>query len=303
MELRHLRYFVAVAEELHFSRAAERIGIAQPPLSQQIRQLEEEIGVRLFYRNQRKVTLTAAGELLLRDSRQILQLAEEAKENARRAERGEIGTLVIAFVSSATYGDFMPSVIRDFRERYPKAELKLLEKSTTEQTAAIVAGTVHVGFVRPPISDRKVETETVLKEPILAALPIQHELAKRTSIALSELSDQKFIMLPRNMGLNFYDQTVSLCRDAGFNPEAIQEASEIHTIIGLVATGMGVALVPASIVNLNREGVAYMPLMGIHPEVELAIAWKSDVSIPILSNFLDVVWEHASRKVDTLSIN
>jgi len=290
MELRHLRYFVAVAEELHFGRAANRVGIAQPPLSKQIQQLEDEIGVKLFKRTKRRVSLTHAGETFLKEARQTLHLSERAVRSARRADRGEIGRLVLGSVGSATYS-FLPYALRLFRNRFPNVELVLLELTTHEQLDALHEKAVDAAFVRQPIKDDALFIENLFQESFIVALPLHHALASRTSIPLRLLTSEGFIMFSRQQRITFYDQVASLCHEAGFSPKIVQEAVQIPTVLGMVSAGMGVALVPSSVQKLRLAGVAYRNLEKVDRTTQLAMAWRCDDDSPVLSAFLNVARE------------
>jgi DNA-binding transcriptional LysR family regulator len=288
MELRHLYYFVAVAEELHFGRAAQRLRIAQPPLSQQIQKLEEELGVQLFRRTKRRVELTEAGQVFLQEARQALAQVEQAVTAARRAGRGEIGRLAVGFVGSASY-EILPRMIRRFHECFPDVELVLREATTSQQIRALHEGRIHVGLLRPPVSGDALVIESFLVEPLIAALPETHALAGQPAVSLQELAHERYITFPRHLGPGLYDQIISICQQAGFSPEITQEAVQMQTILGLVATGIGVALIPASARNLRSAGVAYSELQGVQSGVEMALAWRKDDASPSLQAFLKVV--------------
>ena len=224
MELRHLKYFVAVAEELHFSRAAERVGIAQPPFSQQIKGLEEEVGAPLLLRTKRRVELTAAGRAFLTEARKVLAQAGHALDMARRAARGEVGQLVVGFVSSAVYGKFA-SVFGLMRARHPDVALVLQDLTSEEQVEAMKAHRLDVGLVRPPVLMAEAFTLRVIgREPLVAALPETHPLAKRKRLELAALAGEPFLLVPRHLGPGFYDQIIGLCARAGFTPKLVQEA-------------------------------------------------------------------------------
>jgi len=288
MELRHLRYFVAVAEELNFSRAAERLHIAQPPLSQQIRSLEKELGVQLFERNKHRVCLTEVGTLFLAEVRQTLIQAERAIQTAQRASQGEIGRLVIGFASSIAYSIF-PDILRAFRERFPDVEIILHELNTNLQTEEIDNGSIDLGFVHLPIVEDGLSLLTVLEEPMVVAIPKTHPLAGQTHIALPSLAGDRFILFPRYVASGFYDQVLSACQQAGFTPNVIQEAKLMQTIVCLVAGGMGVALVPASLKNLQRTGVIYTALEEQIPPLKTALIWRQDNTSFVLHQFITVV--------------
>jgi DNA-binding transcriptional LysR family regulator len=296
MELRHLRYFVAVAEELHFGRAAERVRIAQPPLSQQIRRLEGELGVQLFDRTKRRVELTHAGRAFLREARQTLAGAEQAVRAAQQASRGEVGELAVGFVGSATY-HIVPLALKTFRQRFPKVELVLEELSPTEQVERLRLGEIQVGFFRSVSDDEALKFEWILEERLVMALPETHPLARQKGVHLAKLSQDSFVLFPRAIGPGFYDLIVSQCRRAGFSPRVALEASNMQTIVSLVAAGLGVALVPASCQNFRRVGVMYKAIREPGPKAKMAVAWRRGDRSPVLHAFLDVVREVARRPV------
>src|SRR5258708_5629170 len=289
MELRHLRYFVALAEALHFRRAAERLSIAQPALSQQIQQLEREIGVQLVERTQRRVALTQAGTVFLERARLTLAEAGEAVRLARLAGRGELGHLGVGAVTSALYGIF-PDVVRVFRQRHRLVHLTLHELPGAEQTRALRSGRIHVSFLRPPIEEADIQVRVIAHEPWVIALPTAHPFAKRERIALRAMAAQPFIVFPRELAPGIYDQVIAMCQRAGFSPRIVQEA-QMQTIVSLVAAGIGVALVPATLQNLSRRGLVYKPLAGVSAKLELAVAWRKDNRSPLLQAFLAVVRE------------
>ena len=263
MDLRHLRYFVAVAEEGHVTRAAERLGIQQPPLSQQIKALEAELEVQLFRRKPRGVELTDAGESLLPDARRILEEVESALAKARRTARGEQGRVVVGFTSSAPFHPFVPQVIRSLRDANPLVSVALEESSTAELVEAIQAERVDVAFVRSPVPDSAgVRFYDLLEEEMVAALPRDHRLAKprRSALALGELAAEPFVLYRRASGPGLYDAILGACRAAGFTPHSEQEAPRITATLNLVAAGLGVTLVPRSLTSLQMKEIAYRPL-------------------------------------------
>ncbi len=290
MELRHLHYFVAVAEELHFGRAAERLHIAQPPLSQQIRSLEEELGVQLFYRTKRHVELTEVGQVFLQEARQTLAKAEQAVIAAQRAGRGELGRLVVGFVGSAVY-EILPVTLRNFHERFPDVELHLRELTTAQQVRALRDGRIQIGFVRTLVHDDTLQTETLFKEPLLVALPEKHLLPGQSKVPVEALAHEHFILAPRHLGTGLYDQIISLCKQAGFSPNVTQEAIQMQTILGLVAAGLGVSLIPASARHLRERGVVYRELQISTVQVEMALAWRKEDISPALQAFISVAKE------------
>lgn len=288
MELRHLRYFVAVAEELHFGRAAERLFMAQPPLSQQIRQLEEEIGTPLLARTNRRVQLTAAGAVFLDEARDILARAEQAVVMAQRASRGEAGWFGVGFVASAIY-DVLPRILRRFREQFPDVELVLLELPGVEQWQALREKRIHVGFARLPEPEAGIVLEPVAHDTLMAALPAGHPLAQHAELRLSDLAAEPFILYPPQPESPFGEYVLRLCTEAGFTPRVVQKTGEIQTAVSLVDAGIGVAIVPASTQNLRREGVVYRPLVDPVPTIELTLGYRTNEPSPILPRFLEIV--------------
>jgi len=292
MELRHLRYFVTVAEELHFGRAATRLAIVQPSLSQQIRQLEDELGFPLLYRTKRYVELTDAGKVFLAEARQVLAQVREAKRTAQRAYRGEVGRLVVGYISSSTY-DLLPLMLRVYRERFPAVEVALRELTTQEQLRALEEEYIQVGLLRLPISAPLVHVEVVRREPIVCVLPEEHPLAMRERIAVSLLAQEPFVLQASQRGAGYSAQLLQLCLSSGFSPNVIQEVTEMHTIVSLVAAGMGVSLVPLSARNIRSQGVVYRELEGTATLTEMAVAWRHDTHSALVQNFLSVARETA----------
>ncbi|BDG01886.1 LysR substrate-binding domain-containing protein [Anaeromyxobacter oryzae] len=290
MELRHLRYFVAVAEELHFGRAAARLGIAQPPLSQQIRQLEDELGAELLVRARRRVALTEAGRVFLAEARGILQRAAAAVTAARRAARGETGSLAVGVVASATYG-LVPRVFRTFRARHPDVAVSLAVMSTGAQVAALRAGQIQLGLARPPFGDETLVADALVEEPVVAALAADHALAARRALRLRALAAEPFVLFPRDRRPGWYDFVLGVCRGAGFQPVVGQEAPDLATAMALVAAGLGVTLVPASVRDLRREGVAYRPLGPPAPRTTLLALRRPGDALPVVDRFLAVARE------------
>ncbi len=290
MELRQLRYFVVVAEELHFGRAAERLHLAQPALSRQIQNLEHEIGFQLFLRTKRRVQLTAAGAVMLDQARLLLARADEAVQAARLAARGRTGWLAVGFVGSATY-DVLPASLQRFRQRSPGVEISLAEMTTADQIVALREKRIHVGFVRPPVKGDELALETIAREPVLVALPSGHALARRREVPLKSLAPEGFILHPRHPRPSWIDYCIGLCQRAGFEPRIVQETIEIQTSISLVAAGIGVSLVPAAVAKMPRRGVVYRGLVRPSPTTELIAAYRGDEASPVLQDFLGVVRE------------
>jgi DNA-binding transcriptional LysR family regulator len=288
MELRHLRYFVAVAEARHFTRAALALGIGQPPLSQQIQALERELGTPLFARKPRAVTLTAAGEALLEDARRILRDVERATERVRRVARGESGRLRLGMINSAPFHPLIPKVIREFRRAYPQVALSLDEGPTPQLAAAVRDDVLDVAFVRPLLgAEPGLCSEVVADEEMVVALPSGHPLTKRSSVSLLALSIEPFVLFPRTVGAGLHDEIVSACRSAGFSPRIVQETSQVTSIVNLVAAGLGVSIVPASMQQVHSDGVSYRAIRKPAPKARLSLIFRdADRDTPQLARLL-----------------
>jgi DNA-binding transcriptional LysR family regulator len=292
IELRHFRYFMAVAEDLHFSRAAARLGIAQPPLSQQIRSLEELIGHPLFERKP-KVRLTPAGEALLEVARRVLAQVEEGLDTARRTGRGEEGKLTVGFAASILTTT-LPDALRVYRERFPGVELHLRELSTAAQAEALADGAIDVGFVREAVEpNADLLCEAVVREEFVVVLPHGHPYASRQSLPLRILREEPFVHFPRAIAPALYDQIMGMCRRAGFEPRVVQEAREWLTIVGLVEAGLGVSLVPASFRRLLWGDVQYRLLSPPRELTTIYICWRPSSSPPTALAFLDIARQSA----------
>lgn len=276
IELRHLRYFAAVAQTLHFGRAAEQLSITQPVLSDQIRRLETLLGVQLLYRTKRVVALTEPGRIFLADVLKLLEHTEGAIATVQRAAQGKLGKLSIGYTGPALY-TVMPAILRQFRDRYPDVELTLRELCTPDQEAALLAGELHVGFLHPPISSPLQQRE-ILSESMVVALPDSHPLASQPDLSIQDLSHESFILFPQAVGPQLYGEIMMLCAQAGFSPKVVQEATPQPTMIGLVAAGLGVAFVAESLQSISRSGVVYRSLRENTPVLKLAIAWKDSTT-------------------------
>lgn len=288
IELRHLRYFVAVADALHFGRAAKQLGIAQPPLSIQVRRLEELLGVNLLDRTNRRVALTDAGRHLLAESKELLAAMGRATESTRRAARGESGTLTVAFAASVMFLS-LPRIIRAFRRAFPAVHLELRELPTGPQLSALRAGDLDVGFVREPAPNDDLRFETVMRERLVIALSKRHRLSERQQVSLTKLRDQDFILFPKDLAPGLYGQVFDLCRAAGFTPRVVQESRELYTTVSLVEAGMGVTIVPASVRQMGWRGVRYFPLPAPSGLTRIDAAWRADNTSPLVRSFLDLV--------------
>jgi DNA-binding transcriptional LysR family regulator len=290
MELRHIRYFLAVAEERNFTRAAARVGIGQPPLSQQIRDLEREVGTPLFRRIPSGAELTEAGRAFLEEALTILRHAEEAKTAARRAARGETGTLRVGFTGSAAFNPIVPSAIRAFRRAYPGVALVLEEANTLRLLERLEGGELDAVFIRPGRTDPEgVRLSRLGEEPMLIVMPSNHLLASRRRLPLSALSGESFVLFPRAVGLSLYDEVISACQRAGFEPVLGQEAPQISSVVNLVAAELGVSVVPASISQLKVAGVEYLEIEGDAPLARLALASRRDERSIVVKNFTALV--------------
>lgn len=292
MDLRHLKYFIAVAEEQNIGRAAARLNISQPPLTRQIQQLEEELGVRLFNRTPRGMELTQTGEVLLQEARNIRSLVEQATERTQRAGQGKLGRLDVAIFGSAIL-DSIPKLLLAFRTRYPGVNIVLHTMTKSEQIEALRQRRVTVGFNRmvSPLPD--LSTTLVATEALLLAVNEGHELAGEESVSLSVLAKYPMVLFPTGQRPNFVDKVMGLCRDMGFAPQVSQEVGDAVTGVALVASGFGVSLVPESVTRLKIPGVIYRPLKNppAQATVDLSCLYRSDDESPILAAFLDTVRE------------
>ncbi|HEU4559862.1 MAG TPA: LysR family transcriptional regulator [Longimicrobium sp.] len=293
-ELRHLRYFVAVAEELHFGRAAERLGIQQPPLTQQIQRLEKLVGAQLLVRRPR-VMLTPAGQVLLEHARRLLAQAGRGVDEARRAARGDAGVLSVGFAAS-TLPTLLASAIRAFRHAAPAVELRLRELPSAALPAALRDGTIDVGVAREPPPEEGIACEVLLHEELVAVLPPGHPLAGSGPIALARLAREPFVHFHRAVAPGLWDRVAALCRAAGFTPAIVQEAHEWLTIVGLVEAGLGVTLAPASFRRLRWGGAAYAELSEPADRTTTVALCHRDADLPpAAARFADVLRETAKN--------
>lgn len=287
MELRHLRYAVTVADLLSFTRAAERLGIAQPPLTQQIRSLENELGLPLFNRTSRKVTLTAPGQVFIEHARRILRDVEGMTIAAQRSHRGETGRLVIGYPSSIAF-DYFPRVMREFRKRYPDVQVELREQKHLALLEALRNGALDLAFIRDFFDDASLRTHVVLRERFVAAIPSGHPLASHRALSPERLRDEPFVTVMKRAPPSVHAHTLAICRRAGFEPQVVQEANDIQACVGLVAGGIGVAIVPDSICSLALPGVAYCSLRNVPDQMEIVIAARAADQSGALRRFIDV---------------
>ena len=288
MELRHLTAFLAVAEELHFGRAAKRLQMAQPPLSQQIRQLEKDLGVQLFERNTRSVRLTSAGQSFVDPARAVLDGVDAARRVAGAAGRGEYGRVTVGFAGASSH-ETLPVLTRAVRAAHPGIELVLSGQIYANVALARVAeGALDLGFVRLPVSHPGVETRVIAEEELVCAVPSDHRLAQRARIPLDELAEEAFVSFPANAGSSLRDVTVAACEGAGFTPRVVQEAPDSHTILALVAAGVGVTLTLSTCQHVQQTGLVYRPLAGPPIRLRAALAWRVDNPSAALRSVLAV---------------
>lgn len=301
MDLRQFRYFVAVAEERHFGRAAQRLSMTQPPLSQQIRALEASLGAPLFVRTNRSVELTAVGRQLLPEVRRILADADALPALAQGLAHGEVGTLSLGFVSTADYG-ILPPLLREFGERYPRVRLQLLEATSDVQVEALMDGRIDAGLFIPPVPARyanELSYLPIVREPLMLALPAgRHRDADNAPsagsdvqpgapVSLADFTDEPLVIFPRRVAPAFYDIIMGCYAALGLTPRVGQEAIQMQTIVSLVSAGMGVALVPQSLCHLRRTGVTYRALRETSALIETGLLWRTAEVTPVLEGFLE----------------
>lgn len=274
IELRHLRYFIAVAEELHFGHAAARLNISQPPLSQQIQILEQQIGARLFARTNRSVSLTEAGRQFLADSRQILSQVDDAAARAARLHHGETGELRIGFTSSAPFIKAVSDTLSTFRRRYPDVHIQTRETNTREQIVPLNEGALDLGLMRNTQLPDTLAWERVLREPLLAMVPRDHPLASQPRVSLRELAREPFVFFDPHVGTGLYDDILGLMRRYDLTPAITQEVGEAMTIIGLVAAGLGVSILPASFRRVQLLEMCWLPIEEQDAVSEMWLVWS-----------------------------
>ena len=293
IELRHLRYFLAVAEGLHFGRAAEQVGIAQPALSQQIKRLEAEVGATLFVRTTRNVRLSVAGEALRPHALRALEEVRAGSLAAVRASRGEVGHLTVAFIETAAAA-LVPSAVRRFRAERPDVGLTLSELAVGAQLEGLRSGSIDVGIVRPPAHSQDLVVESVAEESLLAAVPLAHPLASRQRISAAALTGEPLVALSREVVPGLYDQVVALLAEHGSAARLTQAATSIQAVLGLVAAGLGIALLPTSVRSLSRDGVAFVALAPSPRSIVCTVHRRGDDS-PLVAAFLAAARQSAAR--------
>lgn len=297
IELRHLRHFVALAEEEHFGRAAERVFVVQQALSNSIRNLEEEVGVPLVLRTTRRVQLTPAGQEFLVGARETLALAGQTVERARQAARGEVGRLRVGFVSGLAFGG-LPEIVRTFRELYPNVSVDLRELTAHEQETALRGEQIDVGLMLLPVRHPGLDSRALWRQPLVAALPAEHPLARKRKLKISDLRDEHFVFFPRYLRATYFDQVMHWCAAAGFTPHVVQEAIEVPTLLSLVAAGVGVFLPIRFFSRVALPGVVYRPVEDA-PLVEIVAVWsRAQGRNPIIRAWLGVAQQVIAAQDD-----
>ena len=292
MELRHLRYFVAVAEEQSFLKAAERLHISQPPLSTQMKDLESQLGVTLLARSPRGISLTEPGKVFYGEARAILARVEHAKVATQRAARGEEGRLRVGFISVVDYS-FLPPALKEFRARYPQVDVQLHELTSDAQARELLHDNLDIGIAIAPVDEPGLMFTSLCTERLVLAVSEEHPLASaiKGPAALERFSSEPFVMVPRPAAPGYYDAFTSLCRAHGFAPRITQTARQMQTVISLVASNFGVALVPAALRNLQRTGVVYLPVAGPGAVIDIGMLLRRDDANPVIERFRQVVAE------------
>jgi DNA-binding transcriptional LysR family regulator len=289
MEFRQLRYFLAVAEHLHFTEAASRLGIAQPPLSQQILKLEREIGTALFIRHPRRVELTEAGRLFRDSARRIVEDAQQALIDVQNAGRGETGRLALGFAGSTVFHPIVANVMQTYRKQYPRVAITCVESNSVALLEEVIERRLDAALVRMPLHCGELAVEQLIDEDMIAVLPANHRLSRRRRIALADLADDSFIFFPRPIGPDLYDSMIEACRAAGFTPNIGMDSPQISSTANLVAAGFGVALIPASIRQFQAEGVSFHELQGKPLRTGIALVMRPRERAQTVLNFVKVL--------------
>lgn len=293
MEFRHLKFFIAVAQELSFTRAAQKLRIAQPHLSREVRQLEHKVGASLFVRDRRRVSLTPAGQAFLPRALRLLEDTSDAVHAAQRAQKGLSGRIRVGFSSSAGFG-ILPVAVRRFREYRPDVELELTEFNSDQQIDLVRTSGLDAGFLYPPLQAyRELSFERLVLDPLVAALPDGHALSNRARVPLRALADEPWIFFPRSVASRLHDEILLACKGASFTPRTVQLALKLSTICSLVASGVGVALVPATLMRLRLPRIQYRPLAGPPPRLPLSLVSRTGETSPALGAFVDIVRREA----------
>lgn len=297
MELRHLRYFVAVAEELHFRKAAEKLHIVQPALSKQISALEAELGLRLLDRDRRHVTLTEAGRTFLDEAIAILSLAAAAKERATSVGEGRVGHLNIGFIQPAL-ASVIPRALRRFRETYPDVRIRLAELTSRQVLEQLTSGQVHCAVTRLPVEPRQgIRYEPISQERVMLSVPEGHKLAGEESVELVDIEREDLILIDRRVEPQLHDYYLAACNEAGFSPRVAHEVSSTWVATGLVASGLGVGFAPESAMRAPQRGVEFVPIDGAPLHLTMGLVWADNAPPSVLRNFLQMrPWELENEK-------
>ena len=293
MELRHLRYFCAVAEERSFTLAARRLHVSQSGVSGQVRDLERELGVALFRRTQRNVSLTPEGSAFLREAQDILNRTDRAVEMVTQAAKGHCGRLNIGLCGPAT-APFLPKLIREFRKRQPGISLSLKDLDPARQPEALACGDIDVGFTRgiPASLRHALTSEVFFREPLVSVLPQGHGLAKAESVSVKELAGERFVLYARENAPELFDAIVSLCKRARFSADIVDTPSLWQSVLTMIEAGEGVSVVPATVQHLRAQGVVFKPVRERGCTVEVVLAWKTSAPDPVRESFLDLLRNH-----------
>jgi DNA-binding transcriptional LysR family regulator len=290
MELKHLTSFIAVAEQLSFVRAANRLYLSQPALTGQIQKLEEELGVQLLLRNRRSVKLTDAGKVFLAEARATLLRARQAADRAQKAARGEIGRLRIGFVSSAAL-EIVPGIVVAFRKQHPDVTLDLMNLRTVSQVKKLIGKTLDIGFLRLPLSNELLRTTIIHREPFLLVLPKGHSRSRDKQVHVADLRNERFVAYGRRWAPGFFDSVIQMCLKEGFSPNIVQETGEMYTAVALIAAGAGIAILPKSVVLAQSKNIVMKPLAGSTPVSEIAIATRAGNNSLIVRSFIELAAE------------
>jgi len=286
MELRHLRYFCVLADELHFGRAAARLSISQPPLSVAIRQLEDSIGARLFERNSKEVRLTAAGHAMRASAHKILAQAEEAALEARDTAAGLAGRLRIGFVGAMLYRG-LPQALRNFQARYPGVRIKLMELNSGEQITELMHGRLDLGFIHTSRMPEELDSRLLLSEPFVCCLPARHRLARKPAVRPQDLADEPLVLFAHSVSPDYYDRILSICAEAGFRPDVRHEVRHWLAVVSLVSQGLGVALVPQALERSMPSGAVFRPLAGAQARSDTYGVSRRDAHLPLVARLFD----------------
>lgn len=294
MELRHLRYYIVVAEQLHFGRAAKLLNISQPPLSNQIKHLEEELGVQLLVRNNKEVRITPAGQHFLEAAKQCIANLDKEIAFTQRIAQGKEGSISIGFSGTMSF-HLIPAIVKDFKKHHPGIDIRLQQLTTYNQIVGLIHGTIDVGFLVSPVSDKRIDNITILEERFVACLPKGHPLADAChAVDVSQLCDENWVMTPREAGHGYYDAVISLCKDQGFMPNVIQTAQEQQTLVALVAAEMGVTLLPHSATYIKNDHVVYKEINSNVKKVS-SMAWNAHLLTDTARFFIQYIEESINQ--------